>query len=183
MKTRFFLFVFAIGMMLFVFLPSCSKIKELTSVDISYTPPRTYFTYTPVTLKSGEELLYSAFVRVNVDSLLSANGISGGSMENPAFTQFSITITAPVEANFGWLQSARAEVANNSGFSSPVQIGSVNNNGGTGKTVSLTVNNNNIPFGSNGFYIRIFATLNGAVPYSWIKMYIDSELKLTLVPA
>ncbi|MEI7501120.1 MAG: hypothetical protein WCK84_11820 [Bacteroidota bacterium] len=180
MKTRIFLSVLAIGLMPVVFLMSCSKIKELTSVDITYKLPRTNFTYTPVTLKSGEQILYSALVWINVDSLLSANGISGGAIENSSFSQFSITINTPPEANFGWLQSARVTVSDNAGFSSPVQIGIVNNNGGTGKKVTLTVNSNNIPFGSNGFYLRIYATLTGPLPYQWVQMYFDSELKMTL---
>ena len=180
MKTKILLSVFAIGLMPVVFLLSCSKIKDLTSVDIKYNPPRTNFTYTPITLKSGEVILYNGFIRVNVDSLLNAHGVSSGTIENPVFTQFSITINAPVEANFGWLQSARAEVSNNTDFSSPVQIANVNNNGGTGKTLILTVINGNIPFGSNGFYLRIYATLTGPVPYQWVQMYFDSELKMTL---
>jgi hypothetical protein len=182
MKTKILALIILVGMTPFIFLSSCSKIKELTKVDITYSLPRTNFTYTPVTLKSDEVILYSDFVRINVDSLLRANGISSGSIENPQFAQFSITIKSPLEANFAWLQVARAVVSSNSGFTAPVQIGSANNAGGTGKTVNLTVNSSNIPFGSNGFYLRIYATLTGAVPYQYLQMYFDGELKLTLAP-
>jgi hypothetical protein len=167
---------------LMAFMVSCSKVAELTAVDITYTLPRTTFTYTPVTLKAGEEVLYSDFIKINVDSLLNANGLSSGTVKDPTFTQFSITITAPSGADFGWLQSARAVVADNAGFTSAVQIGSVVNAGGTGKTVVLTVSNSVIPFGSNGFYLRLYGVLTGPVPYQWVQMYFDSELKLTLQP-
>jgi hypothetical protein len=165
-----------------IFLVSCSKVAELASVDVTYKVPRTNFTYTPVTLKSGEQILYSDLVKINVDSLLSANGLSSGTVQDPICTSFSITIIAPPEANFGWMQSARAVVADNAGFSSAVEIGSVTNGGGNGKAVVLTVNNNMIPFGSNGFYIRIYAVLTGPVPYHWVQMYFDSELRITLKP-
>ncbi len=165
-----------------IVLASCSKVAELASVDVTYKIPRTHFTYTPVTLKSGEQILYSDFVKINVDSLLNANGLSSGTVQDPICISFSITITAPPEATFGWLQSARAMVADNAAFSSAVEIGSVVNSGGTGKTVVLTVNNNVIPFGSTGFYIRIDGILTGPVPYAWVQMYFDSELRITLEP-
>ena len=182
MKTRLLLFFVAIGLTSVVLLSSCSKIKELTAVDITYQLPRTNFLYTPSKVKSGEEILYSAFVRINIDSLLSAYGLSSGTVENPAFTQFSISIDLPAEANFGWLTSVRAIVSDNANFLPEVQIGSAVNNGGTGRTVTLTVNNSNIPFGNNGFYLRILGVLNGAVPYQWIGMYFNGTLKLTLQP-
>ncbi len=182
MKTRTIISVLTVGIVSAVLLFSCSKISELASVDITYSLPRTNFTYTPSTLKSSEEIMYQEFVKINVDSLLSANGISSGSVEDPSFTKFSITITLPADANFAWLQSARAVVADNANYTSAVQIGSVINAGGTGKTVVLTVNNDKIPFTNQGFYLRIYATLTGSVPYIWIQMYFDSELKMTLKP-
>jgi hypothetical protein len=182
MKTRLIFFVLAIGLIPLVLTTSCSKIKELTAVPVTYQLPRTNFLYTPSKVKSGEEILYSAFVRINIDSLLSAYGLSSGAVENPAFTQFSISIDLPAEANFGWMTSVRAIVSDNASFVPEVPMGSAVNNGGTGRTVILTVNNSNIPFGNNGFYIQILATLNGAVPYQWIGMYFIGTLKLTLQP-
>ena len=149
-------------------------------MDVSYTLPRAYFTYIPATFKAGEDILYTDFIYINIDSLLSANGLSGGTVNNPVFTSVSVTITAPAEANFGWLQSASAITANNAGFLPSVQVANVVNSGGTGKTVVLTVNGSVIPIGSTGFYIRILGTLTGPVPQEWINMYMDGTLKLTL---
>jgi len=182
MKTRILLSVLAIGLIPVVFLTSCSKIKDLTAVNVTYQIPRTNFLFTPTAFKSGEEILYSAFVHINVDSLLNVYGLSSGNVENPEFTQFSLTIDTPLEANFGWMQSVRAVTASNSGFSPETQIGSAVNNSGTGRTVTLTVNNSNIPFGNNGFYLRIYATLSGPIPYQWLQMYFNSTLTLTLQP-
>ena len=182
MKTRILLLFVAVGLTSVVFLLSCSKIKELTAVNVTYQMPRTNFLFTPTSLKSSEEILYSAFVRINVDSLLNAYGLSSGTVQNPEFTQFILTIDTPAEANFGWMQSVRAVVADNSGFSPETQIGSAVNNSGTGRSVTLTVNNSNIPFGNNGFYLRIYATLSGPIPYDWLQMYFNSTLTLTLQP-
>ena len=182
MNNRLFLFFYTIGLIPAVFLHSCSKDAEQASVDIKYTPARTYFTYTPLTIKASEVILYSGFVRVNIDSLLSANGILIGSVENPRFTKFSISIASPQEANFTWLQSARAVVSDNIPDPYLVEIGDVVNGGGTGKTIILQMNYNKIYFGINGFSLTAYATLTGPVPYQWLQMYIDSELKMTLNP-
>jgi hypothetical protein len=182
MNTRLFLFICTIGLIPAVFLQSCSKDAEQASVDIKYTPARIYFSYTPLTLKASEVILYSGFVKVNLDSLLSANGISIGSVENPMFTKFSVTITSPQEANFAWLQAARAVISDNIPDSWLGEIGDVVNGGGTGKTIILQMHYNIISFGVKGFSLTVYATLTGPVPYQWLQMYIDSELKMTLNP-
>ena len=167
-----------------VYLSSCSKIKEAAAVDVTYKLPRTSFTYTPTSLKASEIVLYTGVVYVNIDSIMKANGISSGSITNAAFTQFSLTLNTPPEANFSWLQSARVVVSQNSSFSPVVEIGNVVNSGGTGKTVTLTVNGANIqPYlSSTGFYIRIYATMTGTFPYSYVTMYMDGQLTISISP-
>ncbi|MEI7981394.1 MAG: hypothetical protein WCI71_07045, partial [Bacteroidota bacterium] len=81
-----------------------------------------------------------------------------------------------------WLQSARAVVSQDANFTSFVQIGTVTNTDPTAKTVILTMNNDNIrPYlGTTGFYVRVYAVLNGAIPTHWYQMYIDSQLKMRI---
>jgi hypothetical protein len=61
-------------------------------------------------------------------------------------------------------------------------VGNVTNTDPLAKTVVLTMNNDNIrPYlGTQGFYIRVYGVINGAIPYQWLQMYIDSELKLNI---
>ncbi|MCK9219606.1 MAG: hypothetical protein PHF97_04355 [Bacteroidales bacterium] len=184
MKTRLIFVMLTVAVIPVLFFTSCSKIKDLASVDVNYNVPRVSFVYTPATLKgSGTEVvLYEGHVHVNVDSLLSANGISTGTIGRATFNAVSITIQSPDTANFGWLQSARVVISSSGTFNSPVVIGTVTNSNPLAKTIIFVMNNTNIQpyFGSTGFYLRIYAVLNGTVPYNWIGMYLDSQMTLHL---
>ncbi len=174
----------AIGVFPVLFFSSCSKIKELSSFDVSYKIPRQTFTYTPTVYKSGEQLLYSGFITANLDSILSANGLSSGVVGTTTFTKCSITIEQPDSVTFGWLQSARGEISQNADFTPAQEVGYVTNSDPLAKTVHLTLNNTNIrPYlGSRTFYFRIFGVLNGPVPSQWVQMYLDGSLQMHLVP-
>ena len=182
MKTKkvFILILLATIPVLFF---SCDKIKDLANVNVTYELPRIPFRYTPTGEKSGEVILCTEQVTLNVDSILNKY-LPGGSLEETTFSTFSITIQEPDTANFGWLTSARAVISPDASFSSYVQVGNVTNNGATNKTVALVMNNDNIrPYlGTTGFYIRVYGVLNGPVPYEWLQMYIDSALKLQIQP-
>lgn len=182
MKTKNLLILFMLAVVPVMFF-SCDKLKDLTAFNVTYKVPRLSFRYTPTAVKSGEVILCTEQVNLNVDSLLNAN-LPGGGLGTTTFSQFSITIQAPDTANFGWLQSARAVVSQDVNFTNTVQVGNVTNTDPLAKTVILTMNNDNIRplLGTQGFYIRVYAMLNGPVPYNWIDMYIDSQLVLRVEP-
>jgi hypothetical protein len=160
---------------------SCEQVKNLASVSVSYTIPSIPFTYVPNATKSGEVILCQEQVNLNIDSLITKY-LPGGSLDETEFTTLSITIAQPDTANFAWLQSARATVSDNPNFTTETQIGNVTNIDPLNKTVSLTMNNDNIRplLGTQGFYIRVYGTLTGPVPYAWLNMYIDGTLKLDI---
>ncbi len=185
MKTRTFLFLSLIAVTSFSFFSSCNKVKELASFDVTYNLPDISFRYTPVTLKSGEVLLYSGSYSINLDSLLTAHGYSKGLIETTEFSYLSITITQPPEANFNWLHTASVVVSQNSSFDPFSVIGTVTNDTtAASKTIVLSLNNVNIrPYLNTAqFYFQVLAETNGPVPYEWIDMYIDSQLQLTINP-
>jgi hypothetical protein len=184
MKTRILITILTIAVFPVLFFSSCSKLKDLTAIDVSYKIPRQTFIYTPTTLKSGEQLLYSGFITANLDSILSANGLSSGVVGNTIFTKCSITIVQPDSVTFGWLQSARGEISQNAGFIPFQEVGTVTNTDPLAKTVNLTLNNTNIrPYlGAKTFYFRIFGILNGPVPAEWVQMYVDGTLQMHLEP-
>jgi len=184
MKMRILFAILSIAVLPVLFLSSCSKLKDLTAIDVSYKIPRQTFTYTPTSFKSGEQLLYSGFITANLDSILSANGLSSGVVGNTMFTKCSITIAQPDTVTFGWLQSARGEISDNAGFTPAQEVGHVTNTDPLAKTVNLTLNNTNIrPYlGAKTFYFRIFGILNGPVPADWVQMYMDGTLQMHLEP-
>ena len=184
MKTRVLLIILVIGVIPVLFISSCSKLKELTSIDVSYKIPRQTFVYVPTSFKSGEQLLYSGFVEANLDSILSANGLSSGVVGTTTFTKCTVTIDQPDSVTFSWLQSARGEISQNADFTPAQEVGYVVNSDPNAKTVNLTLNNTNIrPYlGSKTFYFRIFGVLNGPVPGNWVQMYVDGVLQMHLEP-
>ncbi|MEI7501082.1 MAG: hypothetical protein WCK84_11630 [Bacteroidota bacterium] len=180
MKTRMMLTMLTIAIFPVIFFSSCSK---LLSFNVSYKIPRQTFDYKPTNYKSGEQLLYYGYISANLDSILNANGLSSGVVGNTTVTQCSITIDKPDSVTFGWLQYARGVISQNA-ESAGEQVGDVTVTDATAKTVNLTLNNTNIrPYlGSKTFYFRIFGVLNGAVPVTWVQMYIDGTLQMRLEP-
>lgn len=185
MKTRTFFLLALIAAISFSFFTSCNKVKDLAKFDVTYNLPGVSFRYTPVTLKSGEVLLYSGTFNINLDSLLNAHGYSSGLIENTEFSYLSITITQPPEANFNWLHTGSVIVSQNSNFDPSSVVASViNDTTAASKTIVLTLNNVNIrPYLNNTqFYFEVLAETNGAVPYEWIDMYLNSQLQMTISP-
>lgn len=165
-------------------LPSCSKFQDLAAFDVSYTIPRTSFTYVPTTVKSEEQLLFSGAVTANLDSIMNANGVSSGIVGETKFTKLTITIAEPEDVTFNWLISARGEISQSADFLSVQEIGYVTNNDPLAKSVVLTLNNVNIrPYlGARLFYVRIYGVVNLPIPSDWIKMYIEGKMVMHIEP-
>ncbi|MEI6454959.1 MAG: hypothetical protein WCO93_01625 [bacterium] len=163
---------------------SCKQIKDLANVDVTYDLPKISFQFVPTTLKTGEEVLYSGIIRINLDSLLSHYGLDAGTISSVSFSNFSLTISAPSEANFDWLTSAAAMVSPNNTFSPSTVVAAATNTGSGSKTITLTTNNTNIAeyLNSTEFYLKVTAVTNGTVPYEWINMYILGTLQMTISP-
>lgn len=185
MKTRI-LFSLAILLAIpLIYLSSCSKVKDLTAVDISMKLPRQHFTYTGTNLKTGSEIiLCSEHVNVNLDSILNAYGLSSGIIQTTTFTYLAVTIEQPADSTFHWLTSMRATVADNANFNPENEIGHVTNTDPNAKTVVVTLNNVNIrPYLTNpSFYVRVYAVLNGPLPAVTVGMFIDGTIQMHIEP-
>ncbi len=184
MKTRNYLSLLLLLVITMISLTSCNKVKELTTVNVSMTMPRQHFTYSATNLKSGEVILFSERVAVNLDSLLNAYGLSSGVITSTSFTSLSVTIEQPLDATFSWLSSMRATVSANANFSPENQVGSVTNTNPNAKTVIVTMNNLDIrPYLTQpSFYLRIYAVLNGPLPALTVGMFLDGTVQLRIEP-
>jgi len=185
MKTRVYISLAILLAIPLIYLSSCSKVKELTAVDVSMKLPRTHFTYTATDLKSGSEvILFSEHVTVNLDSILNAYGLSSGIINSTSFTYLAVTIEQPADSTFHWLSSMRATIADNAAFQPENVVGSVTNTDPTAKTVVITTNNVNIrPYLTNpSFYLRVYAVLNGPLPAVTVGMFLDGTIQLHIEP-
>jgi len=167
-----------------IYVTSCKKVKDLTTVDVTYDLPKISFQYVPATFKSTDVVLYQGMIQFNLDSILNHYGMTSGIIENIAFSNFSLTITAPPEANFDWLTSATALVSANETFEPATVVATATNPGAGSKTIIMTTNNQNIAnyLHVAQFYIRVTAATTGNVPYQWINMYILGTLQMTISP-
>jgi len=186
MKTRIGIFLMILLAVPAVLLfNSCSKAKELTAVDVSMKIPTTHFTYSTGGIKSsGEVILYSGMVKINLDSILNYYGFSSGIISNTYFTYLAVTIEQPPTATFGWLSSMRATVSDNQNFQPENQVGSVTNSDTTARTVVAVLNNVNIrPYLSKpGFYIRVYGVLRGPLPSATVGMFLDGTVQFRVEP-
>ena len=184
MKTRIFISLLILIAVPLVYLTSCNKVKELTSVNVTMKMPRQHFTYSETKLKTGEVILYSGMVTVNLDSILNANGLPSGIIQTTTFTSLSVTINVPADSTFHWLSSMRAVISANQNFDPQNGIGNVTNTDPNAKTVFVTLNNLNIrPYLSQpSFYIRLYAVLNGPLPAVTVGMFLDGTVQLLIAP-
>ena len=184
MKTRLYFVLIAIMVIPILHLSSCNKVKQITAFDVLYTLPTTISTFTPSSMKNGEELLYSGSIEANLDSILHANGFDPGVVGNTQFIECTVSIVQPSTVTFGWLQSARGEISDNPEFIPAREVGTVVNDDPEATTVVLILNNTNIrPYlGATFFYFRVFGELNGPVPAEWIDLAINGKLLMHLEP-
>jgi len=184
MKTRILLSFLILLAIPAVYFTSCSKAKDLASVDVTMKLPRQHFTVKGTNLKTSEIVLYSGSVNINLDSLLNFYGLSSGFIQTTSFSNLSVTIEQPPDSTFHWLQSMRATISSNAQFNPEYEVGSVTNNDPTARTVVITTNNVNIrPYlTSSGFYFRLYAVLNGPLPAVTLGMFLDGTVQLTIAP-
>ncbi|MEI6898999.1 MAG: hypothetical protein WCL00_03915 [Bacteroidota bacterium] len=163
---------------------SCSDVKKYAAFDVTYKLPRVDFNYIPSKLKSGEVLLFSGRNTMNLDSLLMAHDIPTGWIQSATFTEFGISITAPPEANFGWLQSLRAIASNDSTMANSVELGHATVVDTTAKNLLLVLNNLELqPYiHRNFFYYQLLGTTRGLCPYNLVSMFIAGKLQLHVEP-
>jgi hypothetical protein len=186
MKTKIVVLMAFIGFasLSMEYLTSCSTAKQYAAFDVTYDLPNVNFTYPSKMLKSGEVILYSGAININLDSILMAHNIPSGMITSIHFSQFDVTITDPPDANFAWLQSARAIASSEADFDPSAELGNVVNNDPTAKTVNLTMNGIELEqyLHNTSFYYQVLGVLNGPLPYNMVSMYLDSQLKLHIEP-
>lgn len=184
MKTRVAISLLILLAIPMVYFTSCNKVKELATVTVSMKLPRQHFTLQGSGLKTSDIVLYSGSVKINLDSILNANGLSAGVIQTTSFSYLAVTIEQPPDSTFHWLQSMRATFSNNQNYNPEYEVGSVTNNDPNARTVVITTNNVNIrPYLTNpGFYIRIYGVLNGPIPAVTYGMFLDGTIQLTIEP-
>lgn len=180
MKTKTTNLLLITALVPLFFLLSCDKVNEIAHVDVKYTIPTITFMYTPPTFKGGDDTLYKGWVSINADSIKKAYDIPNVELSKLAVEKVTISILSPSEADFGWLQSCNVYISSDTSFSSPLEIGQINNNGSNAKIVILLDGQESIEMRNSGFGMEIHVNLFQPPPNTWnMQMSINAELKLT----
>jgi hypothetical protein len=186
MKTRFSLLLILCAVVIIPFftLTSCSKAKQLTAFDVTYTFPKVYFSYAVKDLDLPEITLYTGKLSVNLDSILRANQIPNGVISSAYLSRLAMVITAPPGATFNWLASVRMIGSADSTFQQPTNLGSATGIDPNATTIDLALEKVDIKpiLFKNSYYLKILAIPSGQIPSSSINMYLDSQIKLHIEP-
>ncbi len=181
-------FIFPIGMLflgLTLFLSSCEEaVKDLARFEVNYDLPTVSFDLDSLNFKSNEVVLAQQSINANIDSILEANNVSGGTLENAQFTKVTVTITSPESATFDFIENMRVSVALSADFSDEVQVAETGTIEEGSNSVDFIFDNMDMsPYMSASmFHARLYGELNGPVPFGIVGMQWLSSVVVTIQP-
>jgi hypothetical protein len=194
MKTKHFLFAIILAAMPFLFLTqSCDKVKdeinEAAAFDVSMNLPDHHFVLDSNDFKSSasinsESILTEQAISVNIDSILSANGISSASLSNAAFTNITVVMDNPLPgANFDFMSGMRVVLSETADFATETQIAIADNIPAGSTSISFTLDNSNIQsfVDNHNFYLRLYGQM-GPLPWPMLPLILQSGIEFTVNP-
>jgi hypothetical protein len=165
----------------FFLLPSCDKLKEITTFKIKYDLPDSHFALDSVSLsalKSEIALNSQSYAAVNIDSIV---GSHAGLVDRVSFYKIKFSIVSPPTAKINWLNSARITVASAGGI--PVEIATSPTINPTDQSINFIVSDVDIlEVIRNPFVITLYGDLNGNIPTLPMEVLLQSGLEITISP-
>jgi hypothetical protein len=171
MKTKHFLFAIILTAIPFLFLTqSCDKVKdevqEAAAFDVSMNLPDHHFVLDSNDFKSSvsiksETILTEQAISINLDSILSANGISSATLSNSAFTEIKLKMDEDnliSGANFDFMSGMRIVLSETADFAAETPIAIAENIPVGSTEVTFTLDNSNIQsfIDNHNFHLRLY---------------------------
>lgn len=188
MKKNFlFLGVISVILTMGLFTQSCNKIEDLVAFDVQQTLPDQHFDVdsSATTAKGAEIILNEAFLDINLDSILSANGIDQGTLSNSQFKEIVVIIDNPTpQMEMGFVSTLTLKLYRNKDFTDGFTIASATGIKAGDVSATFAVNNDNIDayLQSSKFYYRIYGTLEHSLPVNKLPLIFSSKVKFTVKP-
>lgn len=198
MKTKQIFFALIIAAIPFLFITqSCEKIKdeinEAAAFDVPIDLPDYHFDLDSASLTksaasiNAEVVITEQSVNVNLDSILSANGVSSATLSSASFTSVVISMTDTVtfpDVNFDFMDGMRVVLSSTSDFSSETQVAHAESIPAGAKKVTLILNNPGIQsfIDNQNFYLRLYGTLGAPAPMAVIPLVLQSGIQFTVNP-
>ena len=194
MKTKTILFAVILAAVPFLFLTqSCDKVKdeinEASKFDVSMDLPDHYFVLDSNDFKSStsikeETILTEQAININIDSILSANGLSSASLSDAGFTHITVLMNNPLpDANFDFMSGMRVVLSENENFDPETQIAIAENIPAGSTSVTFTLDNSAIQsfIDNHNFHLRLYGQM-GPLPWPMLPLILQSGIEFTVNP-
>ncbi len=194
MKTKTILFAVILAAVPFLFLTqSCDKVKdeisEATKFDVSMDLPDHYFVLDSNDFKSSvsikeETILTEQAININIDSILSANGLSSASLSDAGFTHITVLMDDPLpDANFDFMSGMRVVLSENENFDPETQIAIAEDIPAGSTSVTFTLDNSAIQsfIDNHNFHLRLYGQM-GPLPWPMLPLILQSGVEFTVNP-
>jgi len=175
--------LFVIGAL---FTQSCAKFEDAVAFEVNQDlPPHHFDLDSASTSTKGESLLYSAYYRINIDSIFEANEIDKGKISEGKFKQIIIEIDNPTERmNFGFISSLSFRLGETENPDNAAIIAHAEGIGPNAIKITFQVNDGNMDkyLEQDKFFFFVFGTLEGDVPVEKLPLVIKSKIQFKVSP-
>ena len=189
MKKKLLLFsVILVAMSAMFLTQSCKKVTELASFDLTKNMVDHHFdldSATTAVSAKGETLLYESRFTVNMDSIMSANGVDKGTIENGRFTEIVLLIDNPSALEqFGFLSAVSFKLSKSSDFATSEIVAEASNIKKGDVSITMTVNNTSLDqyLANSTFYFRLYGKVESEVPVNLLPLILRSQIGFTVKP-
>ncbi len=166
---------------------SCNKVKELASFDLVKDMADQHFNLDSATTTAvkGPVLLYESRYTINMDSIMDANGVDKGLIDNGHFTEIELLIDNPSALEeFGFLSDVSFKVSTSASFQSSEIVAEASGIKQGDTSIILNVNSTSMDryLQNATFYFRLYGTVTGPVPVNVLPLILRSQVGFTVNP-
>lgn len=185
-KITLLIFSFLAVSTVMVLAPSCEKVKDIAKFDVRMDLPAQNFDINKPAAKSLHgpvDQYYDFDVTVNLDSIQQKHNLSSFGIENGKITKVLVSITAPEEADFSFLISARLVLFEPN--AQEIQVAHTGNINPQAKQIELILDNADITalIKMKNFVGRLYYTIDPEL-MAWqnVSLQLIETVQFTVAP-
>jgi len=181
-----FIFTFLAVAAVMLLAPSCDKVKDIAKFDVRMDLPAQNFDINKPSAKSLQgpvDQYYDFNVYVNLDSIQQKHNLSSFGIENGKVTKVLVSITAPEEADFSFLLSARLVLFEAN--SQEIEVAHTGNINPQAKQIELILDNADITtlIKMKNFVGRLYYTIDpDLMAWQNVSLQLIETVQFTVAP-
>lgn len=165
---------------------SCDKVKDLVAFDVEQTMPDQHFDLDSASTTAKEETkLYESLFDINLDSILDANGMDKGKIEDGQFTKLVLLIDNPSALEeFGFVSTLTFKVSEAEDFATSMIIATATDIKKGDTEIIFDINSETLDqyLALSTFYFRIYGTVVGPMAVNKLPLILKSKVGFTVKP-